>query len=130
MTEYNFHIDGQVLEAELDQIGHVHHHRIAEWLHNGRVEYLKARSGLYEGVLDDGYVPHVTNLEMSFIKPIRRDMQYRLLMALERRGARYVFETKIVQLPDLEELATTKAELVFTKDGHVAREDVLQAKTA
>lgn len=125
MLDYDFSIDGKVLEPELDQLGFVHHHKIAEWLHNGRGAYLAAKGESYDAVLKEGFVPAVVSLEMTFAAPLKRDMEYRLQMALQRRGARYIFHTKILQLPSLVELATSKAELVFTKDGKVAKDDIL-----
>ncbi len=130
MIDYDFTFDGKVLEPELDQLGFVHHHKIAEWLHNGRVAYLRSKGGAYETVLEQGFVPALVNLEMTFSGALKRDMEYRLQMALQRRGARYIFHTKILQQPSLTELATSKAELVFTKDGKVAKDDILAIKAS
>lgn len=124
MFEYT--LTGTVKESDLSASGFVEHVRVAEWLHESRVEYLKAKkTGLYEAALAQGLIPAVTHLQIDLPAYLRRDEEYDINVHLRRQGARYVFESEIRRKFDGDVCVKSTAELVFTKDGRPIKDNVL-----
>jgi acyl-CoA thioesterase FadM len=62
-TLFDFELQGKVKESDLSASGFVEHVRIAEWLHESRVQYLKdKKAGVYEIALAASLIPAVSNL--------------------------------------------------------------------
>lgn len=125
-TLFEFELQGKVKESDLSASGFVEHVRIAEWLHESRVQYLKdKKAGVYEIALAAGLVPAVSNLTIDLPAFLRRDEGYTIAVNLTREGARYVFKSEIRRDADNEICVKSVADLVFTRDGRPIRDNVL-----
>lgn len=68
----------RVRYAESDQMGLAHHGAYVTWLEAGRIEWLREHGFSYRQLEIDGVLMPVTELEMSYRKPLRFDDEVEL----------------------------------------------------
>ena len=122
MKEYDFDIEMEVRDYELDTQGVVNNSVYQNYLEHARHQFLKKMGINFNGLHADGVDAVVHKIELEYKRPLVGDDSFVVRSRVRRKGhVRYIFEQDIYRKPDRELMLKGVVTSVFMSNGRPIR---------
>ncbi|WP_114984563.1 acyl-CoA thioesterase [Cyclonatronum proteinivorum] len=118
---YPFEIELDVRDYELDAQGIVNNANYQHYFEHARHELLRKISLSFVGLHEAGFDWVVHRVEIDYKKPLRSGERFRVKVAAEQKGVRFIFHQKIERVSDGAVTTTGKISSVFMQNGRPVR---------
>jgi len=122
MKEYDFDIEMEVRDYELDTQGVVNNSVYQNYLEHARHQFLKEMGINFNGLHADGVDAVVHKIELEYKRPLVGDDTFIVRSRVRRKGhVRYIFDQDIYKKPDRELMLKGVVTSVFMNNGRPIR---------
>ncbi|MCH8485656.1 MAG: acyl-CoA thioesterase [Candidatus Cyclonatronum sp.] len=114
---YPFEIELDVRDYELDAQGIVNNANYQHYFEHARHQLLRKLNLSFVGLHDDGFDWVVHKVEIDYKRPLRSGDRFRVKVAAEQQGVRFVFYQEIERVSDGQIMTIGKISSVFMQNG-------------